>query len=91
MNPLPAMIAALALPFVISTAHAHSVPLNKEAMAACKEKTRSQACEYQGHHKDLYIGSCQYVSDEDLICVRNKPIQKIRADEAEPASGHREK
>lgn len=67
-----------------SGASAHSAPLNKQAMQACKEKQKSQACQYEGHHDDLYIGTCQYVSDENLICVRNKPIRKLVDDEVKP-------
>ena len=55
--------------------HAHSLPLNKMAVKACQEKTRSQTCQYSGHHDDLYIGTCQFASEKKLICVRNKPIQ----------------
>ncbi|MBU2952676.1 hypothetical protein [Marinobacter sp. F3R08] len=66
-------------------AWSHSGPLNTAALEVCQEKSRSQACQYHGHHNDLYIGTCQYVSDEDLICVRNKPVQKL--DPAQKNSG----
>lgn len=62
-------------------ASAHSAPLNSVAMEACKGKKKSQVCQYEGLHDDLYVGSCQYVSDENLICVRNKPIQIINSAE----------
>ncbi|MBH0017106.1 hypothetical protein QL995_14065 [Pseudoalteromonas sp. APC 3358] len=57
-------------------AAAHSQPLNQIAVKACFEKQKSQSCQYQGGHNDLYIGSCQYMAD-DLMCVRNQPIQKV--------------
>lgn len=58
-----------------SNVSAHSGQLNLKALNACKQKERSQACEYQGAHNDLYIGSCQYMADT-LTCVRNQPIQR---------------
>ncbi|MEG3753246.1 hypothetical protein [Psychromonas arctica] len=61
---------------VSNVAFAHSGPLNKLALAACTEKARSQACQYEGVHDDLYIGTCQYMSTA-LMCVRNQPIQKV--------------
>ena len=58
-----------------SNVSAHSGQLNLKALNACKQKERSQACEYQGAHNDLYIGTCQYMADT-LTCVRNQPIQR---------------
>lgn len=55
---------------------AHSGPLNKVAIQACGEKQKSQSCQYQDGHNNLYIGSCQYMAD-DLMCVRNQPIKKV--------------
>ena len=69
--------------FVSNAALAHSGPLNKLALQACTEKARSQACQYEGVHNDLYIGTCQYMSSA-LMCVRNQPIQKI--EDEQPAS-----
>ena len=82
MNKISDNLAAFALEVFAGHAHAHSAPLSKAATQACHEKEKSQACHYEGGHADLYIGTCQYVSDENLICVRNQPIQKIDADEA---------
>jgi hypothetical protein len=65
-----------------SNASAHSGQLNIKALDACKLKERSQACEYQGVHNDLYIGTCQYMADT-LTCVRNQPIQKLDNDPPE--------
>lgn len=62
-----------------SSLYAHSWPLNKVSLKACIKKKKSQVCEYQGSHNDLYIGTCQYVSENKLICVRNKPIKKINS------------
>jgi hypothetical protein len=45
----------------------------------------------QPNHDDLYIGTCQYASDENLICVRNKPIQKIDSDEVKLDEVHKNK
>lgn len=82
-------LAAFILPLVAGCAHAHSSPLNKAAMEVCKEKKRSQVCQYEGHHDDLYIGTCQYASDENLICVRNKPVQKIDSDKEKSEGAHK--
>lgn len=81
MNKLTAYLAAFIFQISAGYAFAHSAPLNKVAMEACKEKQKSQACQYEGHHDDLYIGTCQYVSDENMTCVRTKPIRKIDSDE----------
>lgn len=54
---------------------AHSFPLNKVAEDVCHDKNQSHVCEYSGHHNDLYIGTCQLITEEKLICVSNKPIQ----------------
>lgn len=66
-----------------SEAYAHSQPLNDVAVKACQEKAKSQVCQYTGHHNDLYMGTCQLASEKKLICVRNKPIQKIEEGAAE--------
>ncbi|MDO6682633.1 MULTISPECIES: hypothetical protein [unclassified Oceanobacter] len=63
-----------------SWAYAHSLPLNSMAIEACQAKEKSQDCQYSGHHNDLYIGTCQLATETKLICVRNKPIQKIEDD-----------
>lgn len=60
----------------------HSGPLNKVAVNACTDKRKSDDCQYQGHHDDLYIGTCQYMATT-LMCVRNQPIQKIEIKEKE--------
>jgi len=90
MKTFLSIMAALILSLVAGNALAHSAPLDKLAMAACQEKARSQACEYQDHHSNRYIGTCQYVSEEDLICVRNRPIQKADPAAAHSDSGHLE-
>ena len=59
------------------SANAHGGNLSEPALQACEDKKRSQECKYEGHHDDLYIGTCQYVSEDILICVRNKPIQHL--------------
>lgn len=64
----------------VGDVYAHSFPLNEAAIDSCVEKKRSQACQYQSHHNDVYIGTCQHLSDEQLTCVRNRPIQKINSD-----------
>jgi hypothetical protein len=88
MKKSRAILSALVLSFVAGNALAHSAPLDKSAMAACKEKTRSQSCEYQDHHNNLYIGTCQYVSEQDLICVRNRPVQKTDSGAVQSDTGH---
>ena len=70
-------LAGFSFLLAVGYACAHSAPLSRVAVEACKEKEKSQVCQYEGHHDDLYLGTCQYVSDQDLICVRNKPIQKM--------------
>jgi hypothetical protein len=71
-----AALVACSLFFTVSSACAHGGSLNSEALAVCSGRERSQACQYEDHHNNLYIGTCQYVSEDDLICVRNKPIKK---------------
>ncbi|PTN08112.1 hypothetical protein C8R11_13019 [Nitrosomonas aestuarii] len=92
MRKSPVCLFAFILPIVTGyDTQAHSLPLNKAAVESCQEKERSQACQYPGHHNDLYIGTCQYVTDEKLICVRNKPIQKIDSDTVDSETGHNAK
>ncbi|WP_413693643.1 hypothetical protein [Psychromonas sp. KJ10-2] len=74
--------------FVSNAALAHSGPLNKLALQACTEKARSQACQYEGVHNDLYIGTCQYMSTA-LMCVRNQPIQTIESDKDASDTTHK--
>lgn len=71
-----------------SYSHGHSGSLNKVAMGVCEEKVKSQACQYEGGHSDLYIGTCQYISETDLICVRNRAIQKIVGTKIESEEVH---
>jgi len=75
----------LSLLLVTSYAHAHSGHLNEKAVSVCENKVRSDTCQYEGGHHDLYIGSCQYMSTT-LMCVRNQPIQQI--DSTETTSDH---
>jgi len=73
------------------SANAHGGNLSQPALKACEDKKRSQECQYEGHHNDLYIGTCQFVSEDTLICVRNKPIQNSNPDNVnsgDPAHGH---
>tara|TARA_R110001583_G_scaffold26533_8_gene95541 strand:- start:937 stop:1242 length:306 start_codon:yes stop_codon:yes gene_type:complete len=74
-NSLFILIATLSL-LTTSYVQAHSGPLNEIAIKVCDTKKRSQACQYEGGHNDLYIGSCQYMSTT-LMCVRSQPIQII--------------
>ncbi|WP_413698850.1 hypothetical protein ACLKMH_14800 [Psychromonas sp. KJ10-10] len=71
------------LTFIIfyHNAQAHSGHLNEKSIAVCVDKERSNNCQYEGAHNDLYIGSCQYMV-ETLICVRNQPIQKISVNQS---------
>ncbi|ABG41414.1 hypothetical protein Patl_2906 [Paraglaciecola sp. T6c] len=70
------ILCAAILPLLASSnATAHAGQLNIKALDACELKERSQACDYRGTHNDLYIGTCQYMSDA-LSCVRNQPIQR---------------
>ena len=76
-----------------SSSYAHSGPMNKLALEVCEKKEKSQACQYEDGHSNLFIGSCQYISEKDLICVRNKPIQKVETEktETEEDLGHNHK
>tara|TARA_R110002167_G_scaffold339500_1_gene547240 strand:+ start:6688 stop:7005 length:318 start_codon:yes stop_codon:yes gene_type:complete len=69
-------LAAFALSLITGYSHAHSGPLNTAAVKVCDNKAKSQACQYEGGHNDLYIGSCQYMVTT-LMCVRNQPIKNI--------------
>jgi len=71
-----ALLTSVTILFTIGYVQAHSGPLNEIALKACDTKSRSQSCQYNGGHQDLYIGTCQYMA-EALMCVRNQPIQKI--------------
>ena len=70
------LLVSIALFFTLGQANAHSGPLNEIAIKACVSKEKSQMCQYEGGHNDLYIGTCQYMAD-NLMCVRNQPIQFI--------------
>lgn len=79
MNLVTLIVLGLMSLCAVSNVYAHSFPLNQAAMDSCIQKKRSQSCQYISHHNDVYIGTCQYISDEQLTCVRNKPIQKINS------------
>jgi len=68
-------------------ANAHSGPLSEIAVKACHEKVRSEACQYESGHQDLYLGTCQYMSTT-LMCVRNQPIQLNDEKQAETEEIH---
>jgi hypothetical protein len=82
---LPTVIVTCLL--IASYAQAHSGHLNEKAVSVCHDKARSDDCQFEGGHQDLYIGSCQYMSDA-LMCVRNQPIQKLPAkkNESDPVA-----
>lgn len=73
------LFTVVTLLFTTTLVQAHSGPLSEIAVKACDIKSRSQSCQYEDGHQNLYIGSCQYMS-ETLMCVRNQPIQKIETD-----------
>ena len=73
------LFTVVTLLFTTTLVQAHSGPLSEIAVKACDVKSRSQSCQYEDGHQNLYIGSCQYMS-ETLMCVRNQPIQKIETD-----------
>ena len=81
-------LVAFTLLLTSSYSDAHSTPLNSVAVKVCDNKARSEACQYEGGHSDLYIGTCQYMS-ADLICVRNQPIQKIVPLKSESEEEHK--
>ena len=84
------LLAASTVLLAPSYAIAHSGPLNEIAVDACNEKAKSDACEYEGGHHDLYIGTCQYMATA-LMCVRNQPIQKVKAKKSQVGEGHMHK
>ncbi|WP_435234807.1 hypothetical protein ACR30L_13695 [Psychromonas sp. PT13] len=59
----------LSLLLVTSYAHAHSGHLNEKAVSVCENKVRSDTCQYEGGHHDLYRKLPIYV---DNIDVREK-------------------
>ncbi len=69
-------LTLIALSVITPSLKAHSIPLKKEALRVCVNKKKSQECQYTDHHKNLYIGTCQLISEEQLICVRTRPLQK---------------
>ncbi len=81
-------LAVFSLSLTASNSYAHSGSLNKVALEVCEEKVKSQACQYEGGHRDLYIGTCQLISETDLICVRNQAIQKIEGIKIESKEDH---
>lgn len=82
-------LAAFILLLTASVVHAHSGTLNRVALDVCGNKSKSQACQYEGGHNDLYIGTCQYISEDALTCVRNQPIQKIDPEMDESEANHK--
>ena len=82
-------LATSILLLTASSSYAHSGSLNKVAVEVCKQKEKSQACQYNGGHSDLYIGTCQLISKTDLICVRNQPIKKIESAKTESEKEHK--
>tara|TARA_R110002060_G_scaffold77660_1_gene89406 strand:+ start:717 stop:1028 length:312 start_codon:yes stop_codon:yes gene_type:complete len=80
------LLTILASFLTANYSYAHAGPLNKLAVSACENKNKSNACSYEGTHNDLYIGTCQYMAN-DLMCVRNQPIQKIQNKKAKPEAG----
>lgn len=90
-NGLPLLLlAAITVLLIPSYVNAHSGPLNAIAVKACNEKEKSDACEYEGGHNDLYIGTCQYMASA-LMCVRNQPIQKVEPNMSGPDEKHTHK
>ena len=86
-NKLCMLAATTCLSLATSNTSAHSGPLNEIAVKACDAKARSEACQYEGMHNDLYVGSCQYMSTT-LMCVRNQPIQEIEPKQSETLATH---
>ncbi|SIS99229.1 hypothetical protein SAMN05421760_11035 [Neptunomonas antarctica] len=84
-------LPAFSLLLTAGYSHAHSGSLNKVAVDVCEAKVKSQACQYEGGHSDLYIGTCQYISETDLICVRNQAIQKIEGSKIASEEEHEAK
>lgn len=86
-NAQPFLWLGMTLLLNTSYVHAHSGPLNEIAVKACDAKVHSEACQYEGGHQDLYIGTCQYMAT-NLMCVRNQPIQLIEEKQSETEEIH---
>lgn len=65
--------------FVLS----HSASINKEPWLVCENQTRSDVCEFTDNHQNIYRGTCRVMSEE-LMCVRNQPIEKAESDMTHP-------
>lgn len=55
---------------------AHDGHHTNKAWDACKDKKLSDSCHYILRENMLYKGTCRAVA-EDLMCVRNQPIEQI--------------
>lgn len=69
------LLAITTLAFFSQHAWAHSGNSNKVAWEVCNAKEVSDQCTFQNSVNDVYRGACQLMSDE-LLCVRNQPIEK---------------
>lgn len=63
-------------------ASAHDGHLNDAPWAACNKQKIGALCAYTNASGDVYRGTCRSMN-KHLICVRNKPIEKFKIDEAE--------
>ena len=68
---------ALALIVFCFSSLAHQGHGPNQAWSACETLPRGEACQFENHQGDLFVGTCQAVS-ETLLCVRNQPIIRCR-------------
>ena len=88
LNKALPVLATIAAVLTFSVASAHTGAPSDAALLVCEAKQKSQACQYEGAHSDLYIGTCQYMPDQ-LLCVRNQPIQKkVESEKTETEEKH---
>ncbi len=52
---------------------------------ACERATVGESCRFENAAHDRYFGSCRLISD-DLVCVRNRPIERASTLPQPPAS-----
>ena len=82
MRTLPAFVVLVVLTDREAFAHeGHSSP---EPWTVCAQKELGQACSWENEAHDLHRGTCRSIGDQ-LVCVRNRPIELARAESQQPA------
>ncbi len=73
-----ALTVFLVLLMSATSVMAHQGHSNRAPWDACDELKVNEICEWTNNAHWRYIGTCRAIGD-DLMCVRNKPIQKEQA------------